>query len=150
MFCPHCCCCCCCAAATSYGVAGVSLAVLVAVFLLAILPCIAFFTKSANVLGMVFPAIFFHVTMLCKPATLGVRHNAALPPPNITDTHTGLGAVHIAVASMFGLLLAGVYFLVMIKPLKRRIKRFGVQFALFGALFAFIALALALYRVYVS
>ncbi len=42
------------------------------------------------------------------------------------------------------------YFLVMIKPLKRRIKRFGVQFALFGVLFAFIALALALYRLYIS
>lgn len=94
-----------------FDVALVATAIVVAIFLLAVSPCVAFFTKSANVLGMIFPAIVFHITMLCKPASLLTTRTrpAALHVPNVTGAEHEEGTIHIAIASVFGLLLASVY-----------------------------------------
>jgi len=133
-----------------YGLAAISALVLFVIFLLAIVPRVAFFTKSANVLGMVFPAIVFHLTMLCKPlAVVQTVVPTALAPPNITDEHVGRGEIHIVAASCFGILLVGVYFLMMVKSVKKAIKSWRVQLGIFTFLFFFILLSLCFYRVMV-
>ena len=93
-----------------FDIALVATAAVAAIFLLAVSPCVAFFTKSANVLGMIFPAIVFHLTMLCKPASLLTARTrpAALHVPNVTGAEHEEGTIHIIIASVFGLLLASV------------------------------------------